>query len=219
MVRTNVSEKWEQVYQIIPYDGSIIRFKEITKKLPSFSRSTISAALTYFCYNGLINKEVKSKKNVLYSRTKKTNMPPEAMDNLWTDLNNKYDLDDTEKLFMQVDDTRFPYHRDLLLQLKAEGKDDDLKLAQAMTLNKVLSSIELSLMSALQDYVKEPDKEKAQIDFNNEIKLHYVPTLKELTRLVEGIGLDNVALRMLANRLSSRGRIDQWIKSKEYLKK
>lgn len=216
-----VSKKWEQVYHTIPDDGSSTRFKDIIKKLPKFSRSTISAALTYFCFNGLIKKEVKSKKTVLYSRNKKTVLPLEAIDHEVAILRKEYgsNLDDLTNLYLHVKNTRVPYQLDYLLQLKAEGKDEELKTAQIMMINEILRTIDQRLIGALQDYVKEQNKEKAMIDFNNEIKLHHVPTLRELIKIVDNIGLDNDVLHMLYYKMRQKLISDDMEHLKTYQKR
>ncbi|OGH07362.1 MAG: hypothetical protein A2W22_01570 [Candidatus Levybacteria bacterium RBG_16_35_11] len=165
-----VSEKWEKVYQTIPNDGSTIRFKEISEKLPTFSRSTISAALDCFCNIGYVHKNIKSKKNVEYSRT---SIIHEA--------------------------TNIPFHRRMLLEMKNKGCrcqdcNDSLSIVQAGAFNIGATLLYYRLLKMLDNYAKEPNEEKRISSLNRTLQLDYIPILKSLIMsLIDDIGLqDNV---------------------------
>jgi hypothetical protein len=190
-----VSEKWERVYQTIPDDGSPIRFKDIVKILPKFSRSTISAALNYFCFSGSVKKKEKSKKNVEYSRMKKNALPFEAYQQFID--NNAEVITDFDKIHFKVMTTYAPHRRDIIIQLKNEGQEQNLKLAQTISLNDALLNIETQTILLLQDYNIETNKDKQQALFHNHLQLYLIPLLKELPKLVDDIGLDVEVLQML----------------------
>lgn len=190
-----VTEKQHQIYECISEDGSKTKFKDIAAKLPTFSRSTISKSLKYLTASGLINRVENNRKSVEYSRTQKTFIPTESLSR-YIEVNRDV-VEGFDKLYLRVINTPLPYQRDLLLQLKADGKQDDLLIAQTIALNRALRFFEMRLMILLQDYVRESNKEKKIAMFNTEIQLSLIPYFRELPKLIDDIGLDFNVLRML----------------------
>lgn len=168
-VKGFISKKWERVYETIPEDGSIIRFKEIAKKLPGFSRTTISEALEVFCNMGHIQKEKKSKKNVEYSR---------IMAEAWS--------------------IKIPFHRKRLLNKKTnlDPQDYDIPISdvQRDAFIMGLGLLHTSFLKMLYDYAKEQNKEKRTSHLNKTLKFYYLPILETMiTSLIDDVGLqDNV---------------------------
>jgi hypothetical protein len=190
-----ISEKWLQVYQTIPEDGSIIGFKDITVKLPRFSRSTIAQALDSFCHSGYVKKEIKSKKNVEYSRT---NIMNKKNFDFWNSVNDRGgNLNVLTMLLMNP-----AFSHDALVELKNKGCDKEFMEAQAAALIFEFKDLDFLSLVMLYDYAKEPNKNKRISTFKTTLLLEYIPRLMRLIGLLDDVGLDQwVMLKLTNNRL------------------
>ncbi|MCX9084948.1 MAG: hypothetical protein OIN87_09145 [Candidatus Methanoperedens sp.] len=190
------TEKCLQVYNVLPADGSPLRYNRIAKKLPGMSNSTIVAALDYMVANGLIERQHKEGiKKVEYSKQPLFNQ--EEKKEYWEHIVSSPGTDGFDKLNFELITTTLTSHKDILLNLKTEGKTDDLQISQAIALNIALKFIETRLILTLQDYGKEPGKEKRKRDFKNELQFILLPLINDLTKLIDDIGLDKKVVTML----------------------
>jgi hypothetical protein len=189
-------EKWMAVYQAIPDDGSPIRYKQIVRILNEFdtdslhkiSRSTISAALTFFCNTGYIKKEKISKKNIEYSRQEKLSKRGRE---LWNRLSDEPKMEGLKLLESEDILINPAYCHDLLVHLKKQGLQDNFMVAQSISLFLDLKDLHIILLEMLLDYADNLNKTNRDIEFQLSFQLEYLPRLIRLTKLIDDVGFDD----------------------------
>ncbi len=188
--------KYKKVYEAIP-NSEPIRFYTLSEKLKPMSRSTISKALEYGVFTGLLKKDHKSSKDITYSKTSK--IITQSLDNIEQQLkileNLGYDV--VQKRLYFLNNIQVPYRRDFLLQIKKENQIEDLIHTQAIFINLTFGVIELFIQKALNEYAHKtnmPEAKKWLYDYVHSI---IIPQIMELTDYIDDVGLNDKVIQAL----------------------
>ncbi len=188
--------KYKQVYEAMP-ENEPIRFITLADKLKPMSRSTITKALQYGVFIGLLNKDRKSAKDITYSKSNK--ITRQTLDNIEQQMQKMENLgyDYLQKRVYFLFNILPIHRRDFLLQIKKDNPEEDLIHTQAIFLNFTFGVIEQSIQKALSEYAHETNMQEAKKGFNERVHSIIIPLISELTDYIDDVGLNDKVIQAL----------------------